>query len=171
MLQPRQHQFWRRYYWKSDILFWSKLNNNFGLSCSYLGQSIQEWTKRNLWKTAFKKFEVQISLQILESFFSCIDNIFKTQSNLVVESGVHPSLHQNYHHQIVSASFNLQIYYPSPYPREMGHYKQTNTELIRQATTDFNWDRAFLNTNVNKKFLSSATLLWITEATLFLKRE
>ena len=24
----------------------------------YLGQSIQEWTKLNLWKTAFKKFEV-----------------------------------------------------------------------------------------------------------------
>ena len=23
----------------------------------YLGQSIQEWTKQNLWKTAFKKFE------------------------------------------------------------------------------------------------------------------
>ena len=23
-----------------------------------LGQSIQEWTKRNLWKTAFKKFEM-----------------------------------------------------------------------------------------------------------------
>ena len=24
----------------------------------YMGQSIQEWTKWNLWKTAFKKFEV-----------------------------------------------------------------------------------------------------------------
>ena len=23
-----------------------------------MGQSIQEWTKKNLWKTAFKKFEV-----------------------------------------------------------------------------------------------------------------
>ena len=23
-----------------------------------MGQSIQEWTKQNLWKTAFKKFEV-----------------------------------------------------------------------------------------------------------------
>ena len=24
---------------------------------AYLGQSIQEWTKENLWQTAFKKFE------------------------------------------------------------------------------------------------------------------
>ena len=24
-----------------------------------IGQSIQEWTKQNLWKTAFKKFQVK----------------------------------------------------------------------------------------------------------------
>ena len=33
----------------------------------HLGQGIQEWTKQNLWKTAFKKFEVMrqiVSLQI-----------------------------------------------------------------------------------------------------------
>ena len=30
-------------------------------------------------------------------------------------------------------------------------YEQENTELIRRAITDFNWDRAFLNTNVNEK--------------------
>ena len=38
---------------------------------------------------------------ILESSSSCIDLIFTTQPNLVVESGVHPSLHPNCHHQIV----------------------------------------------------------------------
>ena len=27
-------------------------------SMEYLGQGIQEWTKWNFWKTAFKKFEV-----------------------------------------------------------------------------------------------------------------
>ena len=87
----------------------------------------------------------------LESSSSCIDLIFTTQPNIVVESGVHPSLHPNCHHQIVFAKFNLQIYYPPPYPREIWHYKQANTELIRRAITDFNWDRAFPNTNVNEK--------------------
>ena len=53
--------------------------------------------------------------------------------------------------QIVFAKFNLQIYYPPPYPREIWHYKQANTELIRRAITDFNWYRAFVNTNANEK--------------------
>ena len=88
---------------------------------------------------------------ILESSSSCIDLIFTTQPNLVVESGVHPSLHPNCHHQIVFAKFNLQIYYPPPYPREIWHYKQANTELIRRSITDFNWDRAILNNDVNEK--------------------
>ena len=97
---------------------------------------------------------------ILESSSSCIDLIFTTQPNLVVESGVHPSLHPNCHHQIVFAKFNLQIYYPPPYPREIWHYKQANTELIRRAITDFNWDRAFLNINVNGNvYIFSNTIL------------
>ena len=53
---------------------------------------------------------------ILESSSSCIDLMFTTQPNLEVESGVHPSLHPNFHHQIVFAKFNLQIYHPQPYP-------------------------------------------------------
>ena len=31
------------------------------------------------------------------------------------------------------------------------HYKQANTELIRRAITDFNWDKTFLITNVNEE--------------------
>ena len=97
---------------------------------------------------------------ILESSSSCIDLIFTMQPNLVVESSVYPSLHPNCHHQVVFAKFNLQIYYPPPYPREFWHYKQANTELIRRAITDFNWDRAFLNTNVNEKVsIFSSTIL------------
>ena len=88
---------------------------------------------------------------ILEASSSCIDLIFTTRPHLVVESGVHPSLHVNCHHQLVFAKFNLQIYYPPPYPREIWHYKQANSELIRRAISNFNWNRAFLNTNVNEK--------------------
>ena len=36
---------------------------------------------------------------ISESSSSCIHFIFTTKPNLVVESGVHPSLHPNCHHQ------------------------------------------------------------------------
>ena len=100
--------------------------------------------------------------RFLESSSSCIDLIFTMQSNLVVESGVHSSLHPNCDHQIVFAKFNLQIYYPPLYPWEIWFYKQANTELIRRAITDFNWHRAFLNTNVNEKVsILSNTLLSI----------
>ena len=96
---------------------------------------------------------------ILEVSCSCIDFTLTTQPNLVVESGVHPSLHANCHHQLVFAKFNLQIYYPPPYPREIWHDKNANSELIRQAISNFNWDRAFLNTNVNEKVFFSPELL------------
>ena len=43
---------------------------------------------------------------------SCIDLIFTNQPKLSVNSGVHSSLHQNCHHQIVYPTFNLNIYYP-----------------------------------------------------------
>ena len=88
---------------------------------------------------------------ILESSSSCIDLICTSQPNLITESGVHPSLHPNSHHQIIFAKFNLEIHYPPPYFREVWHYQDANTDLFRRAITMFDWDRAFVNTNVNEK--------------------
>ena len=45
---------------------------------------------------------------------SYIDLIFTSQPNMVVNSGVHSSLHVNYHHQIVFAKFDIKVYYPPP---------------------------------------------------------
>ena len=58
-------------------------------------------------------------IHILESSFSCIDLILTSQPNLIIESGVHPSLHPNSHHQIIFAKFNLEIHYPPPYFRDV----------------------------------------------------
>ena len=70
---------------------------------------------------------------ILENSSSCIDLIFTTQPNMVLESGVHHSLHQNYHHQIIFAKFNLKVYYPPPHERTIFHYSQANIDHIQQA--------------------------------------
>ena len=43
-----------------------------------------------------------------------IDLIFTDQPNLVVNSGAHPSLHKNCHHQITFCKLNLKIEYPHP---------------------------------------------------------
>ena len=46
---------------------------------------------------------------------SCIDLIFTDQPNLIADSGVHPSLHSNYHHQITYCKPNFSIEYPPTY--------------------------------------------------------
>ena len=61
---------------------------------------------------------------------SRIDLIFTSQPNLVMESGVHSSLHENCHHQMTFAKFNLKIYYPPPYEQEVWHYQKANSENI-----------------------------------------
>ena len=40
-------------------------------------------------------------IYILGNSSTCIDLIFTSQSNLITDSGVHPSLYPNCHHQIV----------------------------------------------------------------------
>lgn len=88
---------------------------------------------------------------VLPNSSSCIDLTFTSQPNLVVESGVHASLHPNCHHQIVFAKFNLHISYPPPYLREVWHYQHANIDLTRRAIEEFNWEKAFSNTTVNDK--------------------
>ena len=88
---------------------------------------------------------------ILHNSSSCIDLIFASQPNLIIESGVHPSLHPNCHHQLIYAKFNLQIYYPPQYYREVWHYSDANTKLIKRTFDQFNCQKTFLNKNINKK--------------------
>ena len=82
---------------------------------------------------------------------SSIDLIFTSQPNLVMESDVHSSLHENCHHQITFAKFNLNIYYPPPYEREVWHYQKANSENIRKAIKEFPWERRFANSDVDEK--------------------
>ena len=76
---------------------------------------------------------------ILESSSSYIDLIFTSQRNLI--------LHPNSHHQIIFARFNLGILFPPPYFRDVWHYHDANTDLIRRAIDMFDRDRVFVNTD------------------------
>ena len=82
---------------------------------------------------------------ILKDSSSCIDLTFTSQPNLVKESGIHCSLHPNYHHHIVYAKFRFKIYYPSPYKREVWRYGKTKIDLVRKAINSFSSDKAFKN--------------------------
>ena len=81
----------------------------------------------------------------------CIDLIFTSQPNLLMESGVHSSLHPNCHHQIVFAKINLKIHYPPPYEREIWHFEKANADLIRRSIDQFSWDIRLAHIDVNQK--------------------
>ena len=107
---------------------------------------------------------IQEPTHILNSSSSCIDLIFTSQPNLVMESGIHSSLHSNCHHQIVFAKLNLSIFYPPPYERTVWYYERANTELIRRAIDQFDWVRALSNVNVDEKvYFFTKTLLNIIQ--------
>ena len=75
------------------------------------------------------------------------------QPNLSLKSGTHPSLHPNYHHQIIYAKFNLEVLYPPPYTREVWHYQDSNVDLIRRSINEFDLDRTFANKHIDQKVL------------------
>ena len=101
---------------------------------------------------------------ILGKSSSCIDLIFTSQPNMVVNSGVHSSLHANCYHQIVFAKFDLKVYYPPPYKSEVWHYQEADAIFIRRTIHRFNWKRALSNLNVDKQVpVFNRTILNITE--------
>ena len=83
--------------------------------------------------------------------FSCIDLIFTDQPNLVLDSGVHPTLHGNCHHQIIFSKFNLMVEYPPLYERLVWDNRKANIDSIQKALTQINWMFLFSNKSVHQQ--------------------
>ena len=97
---------------------------------------------------------------ILDTSSSCIDLMFTSLPNLIIDSGVHSSVHRNCHHQIVYAKFKSEITYPPHYLRYVWHYEDANIELVRGAIYKINWTKAFSNTRVHEKLnIFNSTIL------------
>ena len=69
---------------------------------------------------------------ILEHSSGCIGLLYVNQPNLVIDSGIHPSLHQNCHNRVIFCKLNLEIEYLPPYTHEAWDYGKTQTDLIVQ---------------------------------------
>ena len=91
------------------------------------------------------------STRFLGKSASCVDLIFTSQPNIVVNSGVYSSLHANCHHQTAFAKFVLKIYYPPPYKHEVWHYQEADAILIRWAVHEFSRKRASWNIYVDEQ--------------------
>ena len=87
---------------------------------------------------------IQEPTSILNTSSSCVYLIFTSQTNLVMESGVHSSLHPNCDHEVVFAKFNLSVLYQPPYERTVWFYEKANPELIQRAINEFDWIRAVI---------------------------
>ena len=93
---------------------------------------------------------IQEPTHILSNSCICIDLVFTSQPNLVMKSGVHSSLHENSHHQLVCAKFNLKVWYPPPYEREIWHYQHANIDQIKRAIEHFPREKSFRNLCINE---------------------
>ena len=99
--------------------------------------------------------------RILPNSSTCIDLIFTDQPNLVVDSGVHPSLHTNYHLQITFCKFNLIIEYPPPYQRLVWDCKRTNVDSIKQALYQVNWSTILSNKDVHQQVNIPNSIIYV----------
>ena len=70
---------------------------------------------------------------------SCIDVIFTNQLNLFLESGIHPSLHEQCHHQIVFGELSIRHLTPPPYRRRIWFYDCADVLAIRKSIQMFRW--------------------------------
>ena len=70
---------------------------------------------------------------------------------MVLDRGVHSSLHPNSYHQIVFAKFDLIVFYPPLYSRRVEHYKYATTVQMKNVLPSFNWEQAPPNNSNDKK--------------------
>ena len=95
--------------------------------------------------------EINEPTHILNNSYSCIDLIFNSQPNLLIECGVHPSLHPSFLQQIIYAKFKLDKVYLTTYEGEIRHYQKVNIDLIKRAVNEFDYKKkAFSNIDVDK---------------------
>ena len=71
---------------------------------------------------------------------SCIDLIFTDQPSLVVDSSVHPTLHENCDHQITYCKFNLKIEYPE---RLVWDFQKADVNAITTGINQVDWKFMF----------------------------
>ena len=60
----------------------------------------------------------------------------------------------NCHHQIVQTSFNLDLYYATPYRRLIWDYKKADSTNIRKALDSVIWERLFDKKDLNSQVVT-----------------
>ena len=69
----------------------------------------------------------------------------------MVDSGTHPSLHPNCHHQIIHCKINLHVEYPPPYQRHVWNCAKANKDAISSVLQDVACHCLFANETVHQQ--------------------
>ena len=92
---------------------------------------------------------------------SCIDLIFTDHPNLIIDSGVHPSLHERRHHQIVYDKLSVSNVALPPYTRKILYYDNADFVAIGKSIEVFAWNEHLENMtcpNENVQLLNEVLL-------------
>ena len=71
--------------------------------------------------------------------------IFADQPNLFIVSGMHPSLHEQCHHQIVYGKLSVSNVALHPFTRKNWYYDKADFVAIRKIIETFSWNKHFKN--------------------------
>ena len=91
---------------------------------------------------------------------TCIDLILCDQPNLVIDSGVRPSLDPNCKHQMIYSKFAVKTPKIPSTRRTIWHYEKANIELIQRSMANVRWDDElkFRDPDSQVKFLNETIM-------------
>ena len=106
----------------------SALNPDFSIILGDFNDRSKSWWKSDINSTEGTKIDSVTTSYVLQQLITqpthllansstCSDLIFTDHPSLIVDCGIHPSFHQNRHHQSVYCKLDLEIVYPPPYQR------------------------------------------------------
>ena len=70
---------------------------------------------------------------------SCVDLIITDQPNLFIDYGIHSSLDNCCHHQIIYGKVNISIPSPPPFERRIWDYAKANKDEIQECLNNTDW--------------------------------
>ena len=83
---------------------------------------------------------------------SCIDLNFTSNPSILVDSGIEKSPFSSCHHDIIYGKINFIVALPPPHFRTIWDFKNADASSIQCAIENFNWQYAFGNETINKKY-------------------
>ena len=88
---------------------------------------------------------------LLPDSLSCIDLIFSSTRDHIIDSGVMPSLYPRCHHQLVYAKFNFKTPFPPAYQRRIWDFSRADINAIKRSVNLVDWDRVFSGLDLDQK--------------------